>query len=412
MTNRLSNAAIAILAGLVMAACASAPYRYQDFDPELLASSSETQAEGPVSVTAAVPGQDLARQVFGFPIYDRGIQPVWLSITNDSDDFVRYAPTGTDPDYFSALEVAYMHRKGYSRAARADMEQRLFKLRMPRVIPAGQTRSGFVFTNQSPGTKNVFVDVFTGAGQGHSFVYFLTVPGFEPDHAHVEFDQLYQPEQRVDLAAESLRSALKRDGCCTVDHSGEQQGLPVSLVFVGDGEDVLACLLRSGWAESPWSDSRKDIDPELGHFLFGRLPDAKFRFLRSRGDARNELNVWLAPQFIDGEPVWMGQITHFLSQRTFLEQALYGYLFDPNMDDARNFLLQNFAYSQCLDAHAWVNMNQPVSPDSPAEDFLGASYFTDGYRLVLWVSKEPVSIRDMQALDWDSPPMDLRKSTP
>ena len=65
-----------------------------------------------------------------------------------------------------------MHRKGYSKEARKEMEQHLYQMRMPRRIYAGTSESGFVFTNATPGTKGVFVDVF---GRGHgdqSFAFF------------------------------------------------------------------------------------------------------------------------------------------------------------------------------------------------------------------------------------------------
>ena len=76
-----------------------------------------------VRVTAAALSREQTRQIFGLDLYARNIQPVWLEVVNDSPRFLRYAPTGSDPEYFSPLEVAYMHRKGYSKEGLREMEK-------------------------------------------------------------------------------------------------------------------------------------------------------------------------------------------------------------------------------------------------------------------------------------------------
>jgi hypothetical protein len=117
---------------------------------------------------------------------------VWLSIRNERQYRIRYALTGTDPQYFSPLEVAHMHRKAYSKQARSEIERRLYEMGMPRRIEPGETVSGFVFTHAVPGTKGLLVDIFSSEDEDHSFAFFLDVPGFIPDHAEVEFETLYQ----------------------------------------------------------------------------------------------------------------------------------------------------------------------------------------------------------------------------
>ena len=74
------------------------------------------------------------------------------------------------------------------------------------------------------------------------------------------------------------------------------------------------------------------------------------------------------------------------------------------MDDGRNYLMQNLWYSQSLKHLAWVDFGDAVPPEQAREDFLGAQYFTDGYRIVLWLSGVPVSMLEMQSLQWDEPP--------
>jgi hypothetical protein len=36
-------------------------------------------------------------------------------------------------------------------------------------------------------------------------------------------------------------------------------------------------------------------------------------------------------------------------------------------------------------------------------------YFTDGYRLVMWVSRKPISFSEVEALHWEIPPFGKKK---
>jgi len=388
----------------VLASCSSAPYRHGEFQPADLQSLAQTQEAGGIRVTAAVPGEAQTRDIFGLPLYDRGIQPVWLEIENRNAHSVRFAPTGADREYFSPLEVAYMHRKGYSKEARAEIEQRLFRMGMPRRIEADHSASGFVFTHRSPGTKDLLVDVFSLSDADQTFVFFLEVPGFVPDHSEVDFQALYKPEDVKQMDAGEFRAMLSAWPCCTANQEGSVTGLPIQVAMVGPGRDVLRALLRSGWHETEWTRERQSIDPARAHYLFGRLPDSVFRYRRQDGVERNEMHIWLAPWLVEGQPVWLAQVEHFIGQRTRIQQALFGSRFDPDMDEARNFLLQNLWYGQSLDKLAWLDTGRPVRTEDDRTDFLGAAYSTDGFRSVLWVSGEPVSMLETRRVDWDLPP--------
>jgi len=400
------NLSLAFLFTVVLAVtgCSSAPYRYESFEPTMLSPQAETQSAGDVRVTAAVPSKEQATAIFGFPIYDRGIQPVWLEIENSGPNHKRYAPTGTDRDYFSPIEVAYMHRKGFSKQTQIEMERRLHGLGIERRIEPGETVTGFIFTNASPGTKNLYVDVFSGQGEDHSFAFFLNVPGFISDHAKVDFASLYQPSEIQDFGPDEFRATLADLPCCSVDRSGQQLGLPLGAIAIGTGQDVLRALLRSGWYETSWTRDKSSVDMDKAHFLFGRLPDAVFRIQRRGGIDRDQLHVWLAPWRLNGQPVWVYLITHFIGQRTKIKQFLFGSNFDPDMDSGRKYLLQSIWYGQGLKRVAWLESGGAVSIDEPRTDFTGSSYFTDGYRVVLWLSGEPMSLLDTEIVELAPPP--------
>jgi hypothetical protein len=45
-----------------------------------------TQTDGKVRISAAVLGAEESRKVFGVPLYDSGVQPVWVSIENQDSE--------------------------------------------------------------------------------------------------------------------------------------------------------------------------------------------------------------------------------------------------------------------------------------------------------------------------------------
>jgi hypothetical protein len=386
---------------ITLSACATRPYHYESTDTLPIRERADTQTEGDIKISASVPGADEALAIFGIPVYERGIQPVWLEIVNNSPERVRFAPTALDPKYFSPLEVAYIHRKGFSKEARAQMDRRFHDSAMPRQIPAGETRSGYVFTHASKGTKSFNIDIFS-ADTDYSFAFFVTVPGFVPDHADIDFNKLYTPEEVQDYDLKGFRNGLASVPKTTTDQSGQNPGLPIGIVIVGDGIDVLKALLRAGWYESPKTNDADQLDK--AHYLYGRTPDAVFRIQRSNKKDRNELLLWMAPLRVDGKQVWLAQANHFIGQRTQLEQIIFGARVDPDIDDGRDYFMQNLWYSQSLEKLAWLARNDAISIENSRLDFNESEYFTDGHVAVMWLSGKPVSLLEAKSMDWDSPP--------
>lgn len=381
---------------LLLSACATAPYRPAALDSIPFQDRAQTQTSGPVTVSAAVPGPEEARALFDLPLYDSGIQPVWLKVENGSDSWIRYAPVGTDREYFSPQEIAYVHRGAFSNEGKVSMNHYLYEMAMPRRIPPGETRSGFVFTHAHPGTKAFNVDLFRGTRAQHlSFTFFIDVPGFKPDHTEAYFQELYASEQISDLDRDELRSALIGMDHQTRDRSGENRGMPVNAVVIGEPEQVLQALIRANWVEKPRTDDELTADQE---FLFARVADVVFRKNLSASGGRNELRFWLSPIRENGTPVWMVQVTHHIG-----EGEGRGHL-DPDLDDAAAYFLQDIWYGQGLAGYGWVRRPGHVPFDNQKQAVDGSSYFTDGHVAVMWLSGPAVSMLDVQAMDWDDGP--------
>jgi hypothetical protein len=389
---------------LFLPACSMAPYRYEPLDRFEVEQRAVTKEQGVFTVRTSVPSVQEAEKLFGIPLYDRGIQPVWLEITNHNDERARLVLASIDRDYFSPLEVAYMHKKRFSKQGWMDMENYLFANALPRHIGAKETVSGFIFTNASTGTKAFNVDLlYTGEERGfEQFTFFIEVPGFVPDHKSVDFQNLYAAEDVRDVDNDGLRSLIREIPCCTTNRDGTALGRPLQLFLVADGRDLLRALLRAGWNETSYERDEKYLSG--ADHLFSRPPDAIFRKRRDKSTERAELGLWVAPVRVDGKPLWVAQFKHAIGRRYAIGELFLGVTLDPDTTDGRNYVLQDLWYAQALKHWAWSASGRKVSQDTPELDFHGNPWFSvDPYRSVIWISDRPVAMAAATIIEWQRP---------
>ncbi|MGD8358982.1 MAG: LssY C-terminal domain-containing protein [Lysobacterales bacterium] len=394
---------LGILLVAVLAACSVSPYRHEPGEQAAIEQRAQRQASGDIIVSASVPGPQETERLFGVPLYDSGIQPVWLQIKNTSASRARFVLSSVDKEYFSPHEVAYMHRHRFSTQGWQDMENFLVQTAMPRVIPPGETASGFVYTHLSPGTKSFNTVIFyaTEEPEYEFFTFFLPVPGFVPDHAEIDFASLYAPEEVQRVSSDALREALAKLPCCNSNRDDTGQGQPIDLVLVAPGKDLLRALLRAGWSETSYQRDEEYLD--AAHYLFGRPPDSIFRKRSGKTTERLELFVWLSPILVDGETVWVAQTRHALGRRFEFGEWVLGSKIDPDVNDGRNYVLQDMWYAQALDAYGFTSTGLVVPDSSPVTDFNGNPFFSDGLRIVLWISGRMVALSDTKPIGWPFP---------
>ena len=388
-----SRSSVAIVCTLLLASCGGRAYVYEAIGSADLRARSQSQTEETVRVAAAVPGREETAAIFGVQLYDKGVQPVWLEVQNNGPEQIRYAPVSTDRFYFSPLEVAYTHRRGFSTKGRAEMNRHFDELAMPRYIDPGETRSGFVLTHADQGAKGFNVDLF-GPDESYSFTFLLRVPGFVPDYANIDFDSIYPADQMAAHYGDDLRQAIKGLPCCSTDENGAESGDPINVVFIGNGEELMYAMLRGNWTQTSAAEAAR-IERQ---YLFDRQQDAIFRYQKTLDDSFYELRAWLAPFMAGEERVWVCQVRHFF------RSALAVTRFDPDVDNARNFTLQNHLYAQALEKFAWLSGREVFPVESFWANLLRPTYFSDGYRVVLWSSAEPYSILDATLVGWEDPP--------
>jgi hypothetical protein len=355
-----------------------------------------TQTEGAVTVSASVPGPEEVKAMLGIDLYRNDIQPVWLSAENNGDEQVRIALWSLDPDYFSAMEVAWNYRNHFSGEGRRDLERWLYENQLPRRIAPGKSVSGFVFTHRGEGTKGFNVDLY-GSDRSYNFTFFVPLPGFRPDYMDVGFRSLYPPDAVRDVDLAGMIDLMNSFDCCSTDASGELQGDPFNVVMLGSALAVRRTLLRGAWQETQKEDPETAV--ARTNYFEGRPPDGVFLKARPDGNERKQLRLWMAPIRVDGLPLWLGQVSYNMSGVSWLF-ARDEYKIDPDIDDARMFLVQNVWYNQSLSGHGFVGGVPAASIDAPNKNFEGHEYFTDGLRSVLLLSETPVGLDEAELFEW------------
>lgn len=377
---------------------------------------AESKTIGGVTVSAVVLGEDETRAVLGAPLERSGVQPVWLRIRNAEDHDYYLLVNELDPDYFSPFEASWKNHLFLGGAENEKMDDHLHDRSMSLTIPAGGTEEGFVYTNLERGAKFVSVELIGGT-EVREFNFLIDVPGLRVDYERVDFDALYAPREVRDVELDELRAELEELPCCALGGDRRTPGDPLNLVVIADRGHILAPFVQRGWhlteaihASSVWGTVRSSLfrseyrySPLSSLYLFERPQDFALQKARRTVDERNHLRLWLSPLRLDGKEVWVGQISRDVGLR-LNRRTLITHKIDPQVDEARNNLVVDLALSQNLGAFAFVKGVGAATRAEPRRNYTGDSYFTDGLRVVLFLTDEPVSLLEIEALDWEEPP--------
>ena len=203
----------------LLAACASSPQTAEMEGTYL--DRAQTQEKDGIRVTAAVPSAKESQELFGKPLYRRGVQPVWLKIENNLDEFVSFLPVGLDPAYFTPIEAANLDVKDKkAEDGNALINQQFFNSGLGNNVAPGGQSSGFMFSVLDEGTKSFNVDVI-GKSSLVTFTFFIPVPGLRIDHVNVDWQNLYPADEFVDLSRDELIERLESSVCCVRDKKNE-----------------------------------------------------------------------------------------------------------------------------------------------------------------------------------------------
>jgi hypothetical protein len=228
---------------------------------------------------------------------------------------------------------------------------------------------------------------------------------------------MYSENQLVQVDLDGLAAELEDLPCCVRDKKDKNYGDPLNIAFVGEIDDLYYALLRSGWDEtetiytgsllktglSAIAGSEYRYSPVSALYVFGRPQDAAFQRARASINERNHLRIWLTPLRLDGVPVWIGQISRDIGVR-FTLKTITTHKIDPDVDETREFLIEDLAYSQGLAAFGYVSGVGAAPYEQPRGNLTGDPYFTDGLRGVMWISPTPIGFDELKVIDMGSHP--------
>jgi hypothetical protein len=408
------TAAILLLWTIALVGCAR-------YSPEPMTSvpfleRAVAQERDGIRVTVAVPGDEESERLFGVPLASQGIQPVWLRIENSTERPYWFAPLGLDPGYFTPLEAASRARYLFSSRANEEVQEHFLSSAIRSYVSPGQRIAGWVFTNLDRGVKAVNVDLIGPEGV-EEFFFMVRIPGLRADYEEVDRETL-QARGEVRVVDEgALRAALAGMPCCATTESGHGTEDPLNFVLIGAPDAVFPAFARTGWhvaevlrgrsaLKTFWSyffGSQYRYAPISAIYLFGRRQDLSLQKARETARERNHLRIWWTPLTFEGQPVWIGQISRDIGL-SFDWKNIVSHEVDPDVDEARNYLVQDMLRSQRLARFGWVKGVGPTPPSAPRHMEDGTPFFTDGLRAVMMFGKEPTSLAHIRLLGWEKPP--------
>ena len=105
-----------------------------------------------------------------------------------------------------------------------------------------------------------------------------------------------------------------------------------------------------------------------------------------------------------GKTVSVGQISRDIGVKfTLKSPTISTHVIDPDVDEARGYLLNDMAYSQGLARVGYVRGVGKAAKDEPRFNLVGDPYYTDGLRVVMFFEPKPHSLTDIDFLDWELP---------
>jgi hypothetical protein len=375
-----------------------------------------TKATDNVRVSVSVLTEEESREYFGRSLTSKGIQAVWIKVENHNPYSLWILPSYVDPEYFSALEVAFLNHGPFSGLSNRSMDELFENYRISRRVPAGATNTGFVFTNLSEGVKEINVELWHSKGV-IDVRFYLELPAGGFDYETVDFERLYTSGRVKTLNLAQLRQELASLPCCTRDGTGLEAD-PVNVVLVGHDDDIFSALVHQGWDPTHSLSAhsvRKTVTayllgrryryaPVSPLQLFNRQQDIAFQKARVTIHQRNHLRLWLSPYTYRGRRVWIGQISRDIGVRFSARSPFFiTHRIDPEVDEARDYLVEDLLASESLESLAYVKGVGAAPLHKPRENLAGDPYFTDGLRAVMFISPKPVSVDRVNSITWETP---------
>jgi hypothetical protein len=121
-------------------------------DGDFIGRAQQKSAPG-IRVSASALGASESLRSFGENLAAYNIQPLWLSIENETEEPFFYLPIATDPQYYSPYEVSYRFRGVFSFAANHARDAFFLQRQISSILPPHSRTTGFVYGVLDAGVK-------------------------------------------------------------------------------------------------------------------------------------------------------------------------------------------------------------------------------------------------------------------
>lgn len=402
---------------LVLSVIGSNEFHPDPSADESFMARAEGQTAAGVKVRASALSPEESRRSFGEDLARYNIQPLWLSIENNTQKPLHLLPAATDPAYYSPYEVAYRFHGVFSSGENRKRDSFFLERQIKSVLEPHSVTTGFIYTVLDAGMKFAPI-LIAGEGRQERFEFVLRIPGARFLGQKLKTESPYPPATIEDVDLSRLRELLQAYPCCTTDASGSRNGDPLNIAIVESASDAIAAVASRNWHLVETLDVGSIIetaraflfqDPYLTSpvsplYLFGRKEDFALQKSRSTIDERIHLRLWLAPERYRSRRVWVGQISRDIGvELTDKTWNLTTHKIGPDVDFDRFYLLQDLLLSGFLDRFGYIPGVGPASSANPRTNLTGDKYYTDGLRLVLFLSDRKTTLEDVRQLPWDHP---------
>jgi hypothetical protein len=241
------------------------------------------------------------------------------------------------------------------------------------------------------------------------FAFSLDVPGLD---VRVEPDAAAGARRLQEIDEAALLAWLESQPRATTNKRGDREGDPLNLVVVGDAEtirqafggrwdlaEVITVSTSVKMAKAFLFDSEYRYSPVSSLYLDGVSQDLALQRARDVINERIHLRLWRTDRALAGQQVWIGQISRDIGVRfTTRTWNLTTHKIDPEVDEARDFVVDNLTAAHRVSRLGYVGGVGPSSPPSPRTNLTGDPYVTDGLRAVIVLSGKRT---EASFLDWE-----------
>ena len=422
---RFAKRYVAPAVAVFLGACAT--YQPQPLVLDADLQGVQTKTIDGVTVSVAILTDEQAQQHFGVDFAKNSLQALYIKVSNGTNNRFWFIRNTVDPDFYSPDEAAVLLKDSLSGTDFDALRQNL-RNESIRVLHQPLTLTeGFLYLPRIEGGR--YVDIRLGGDVYENdnlqagwlnelrFGFAVPLPDGLFDYERLDAAHTYGDVQLPDIDdPEALRQYLEGLPCCTMDNDGENFGDPLNVVLIGDSQDLLSALTRSGWsfthrislatigrlAGAALSGDSYPVAPVSNLFLFDRKQDFALQRARPMISQRNHTRFWLAPLTFGGRQVWIGQVSRDIGVKlTPNSPSLTTHVIDPEVDLTREYLLHSLIDAGLVAGFGFVKGSKPASRDEPAVNLANDPYFSDGLRLVIALSPHPRPYYEVRSMHWE-----------